>query len=354
MTETTARRPSRWGLYAPFILLLVALAVWTGWWFYLARQIETRLDGEVARLNETGWSIRRADTRLSGWPFRTRLALSHVTVAAPSRHAVSAPELIAEANAWDPRHWVIVAPRGLVVDRAAKGKVAVNGDAIRMSVSGLGQRWPNLAVEMVNPVFTAHPGGEPFPFARAARVSLEARPHMGADQQATDDLDVLFRLQDGRGRPNGPVEGFAQEGQLSIDLETVIGQASTLTGDDAAGVFAAWSRSGGTFRDLRGALKAGDSEATLQSDLLRVDDDGRLAGTVTFQARDAGPAIAGLAQSQTGVANRVGAAGASMAAGAAQSAGRAAGRESLPLTIVFRDGRAWLGPFPLAPAPKLF
>mgnify|MGYP006157489577 CR=1 FL=1 len=38
------------------------------------------------------------------------------------------------------------------------------------------------------------------------------------------------------------------------------------------------------------------------------------------------------------------------AAGAAQ----AAGGEEVPLTLVFRDGRTWLGPFALAPAPKLF
>ena len=39
-----------------------------------------------------------------------------------------------------------------------------------------------------------------------------------------------------------------------------------------------------------------------------------------------------------------------VAAGAAQ----AAGGEEVPLTLVFRDGRTWLGPFALAPAPKLF
>ncbi|WP_154726830.1 DUF2125 domain-containing protein, partial [Brevundimonas mediterranea] len=39
---------------------------------------------------------------------------------------------------------------------------------------------------------------------------------------------------------------------------------------------------------------------------------------------------------------------------AAAGAADAAGREDVALTLVFRDGRTWLGPFPLAPAPKLF
>ena len=41
----------------------------------------------------------------------------------------------------------------------------------------------------------------------------------------------------------------------------------------------------------------------------------------------------------------------SLSSGASQATG--AGDE-LDLTVAFRDGRTWLGPFALAPAPKLF
>ena len=66
------------------------------------------------------------------------------------------------------------------------------------------------------------------------------------------------------------------------------------------------------------------------------------------------PALAGLTSGRQGAINRIGAAGAVAAAGAAQAAGQATGQDHTPLTLVFRDGRTWLGPFPLAPAPKLF
>jgi hypothetical protein len=160
----------------------------------------------------------------------------------------------------------------------------------------------------------------------------------------------MFRLVDGQGRRDGPIEGFAQDGQLTTQLEATIGQASLLKGGDAAGVFSEWTRGGGTFRNLRGDLQAGDSRATLSSDVLRADADGRLTGRVTLQSRKPLPALSGLLDSRQGTANRVGAAGAAAVAGAAQ----AAGSEEVPLTLVFRDGRTWLGPFPLAPAPKLF
>ncbi|NSX34344.1 DUF2125 domain-containing protein [Brevundimonas vesicularis] len=352
MTDaSTTKRHSRKGLYAPFILVLIALAAWTGWWIFLTRQIDTRLEAQVQSLRDAGWDIRFADKSINGWPFRTHVALTNLIVQAPSGHAIKATELTAEANAYQPTKWVVVAPQGLMLTRAGKGEVAVKGDAIRMSASGIDQRWPNLALEMVNPVFTAQTGAEPFPIARAARIDFYARPHLEGSTAPTDDVDVMFRLVDGQGRADGPVEGFAQDGRLTTQLEAEIGQASLLkTGGDAVGVFSAWTKAGGTFRNVRGDLQAGDSRATLSSDVLRADANGRLTGQVQLQAQKPLPALAGLMATRQGPVNRIGAAGAAAAAGAAE----ATGQEQLPLTLVFRDGRTWLGPFPLAPAPKLF
>ncbi len=101
---------------------------------------------------------------------------------------------------------------------------------------------------------------------------------------------------------------------------------------------------------MRCDLHAGDSRATLSCDVLRADANGRLTGQVQLQAQKPLPALAGLMATRQGPVNRIGAAGAAAAAGATE----ATGQEQLPLTLVFRDGRTWLGPFPLAPAPKLF
>jgi hypothetical protein len=350
MTEI-AKRPSRKGLYAPFIIVLIALAVWTGWWMFLTRQIDGRLETQVQTLRQDGWDVRYGGKRITGWPFRTHVELTQLVVQTPSGHAINAPLLNAEANAYQPTKWVVVAPDGLILTRAGKGEVAVKGDAIRMSASGIDQRWPNLALELVNPVFTTQTGAEPFPIARAARIAFYVRPHLEGSTAPTDDVDVLVQLVDGQGRADGPVEGFAQDGRLTTQLEAVIGQASLLKrGGDAAGVFSAWTKAGGTFRNVRGDLQAGDSRATLSSDILRADANGRLIGQVALQAQKPLPALAGLMATRQGAVNRIGAAGAAAAAGAAE----ATGQEQMPLTLVFRDGRTWLGPFPLAPAPKLF
>jgi hypothetical protein len=343
-SDTPYRHPRR-GIIGPFVLAGVVLAAWTGWWFFLTQQIETRLDAQVASLRQDGWTITHAEVTTTGWPFRARVAIPHAEIVAPSGHGVSAPELVAEANAWNPDRWVIVAPDGLTLSRADKGKVGVRGDGLRMSVSHLRDRFPDLRVELIRPVFTAHEGAEPFPIASAERVQFEALPHR-ADTSA-DAVDVVFNLEDARGRPGGPVEGATQQGRLTLRLEGVVQQASRLSGMDAAGVFSAWTRAGGRFTDIKGELLAGESRARVLSNALSANAEGRLEGELALNAQDPMSAISGLASSRSGAVNRVGAAGAA-AATAVQGGG------DVDLIIRFRDGRTWLGPFALAPAPKLF
>ena len=78
--------------------------------------------------------------------------------------------------------------------------------------------------------------------------------------------------------------------------------------------------------------------------MLGADANGRLTGQMAVMAVKPLPALAGMAGSPAAPAGAMGAA-------AATAAG---GRDDIDLTIVFRDGRTFLGPFALAPAPKLF
>lgn len=351
MTDAPAARHKRSGLFAPIGLFLMALILWSVWWFVLAGQVRDRLDDQVAAMRAGGWDVAYTGLGVSGWPFRVRLGAENVSITAPSGHALAAPDLAAEANAWNPDKWVLVAGDGLVLTRADKGKVAVRGTAIRASVHGLTQRWPNVAIELARPEFTAHAGAEVFPIARAERIELYLRPHLApAGKTGVDDsVDVLFRLIEAEGRPGGPVEGLARDGRMTAQIEAVIEDAAALQGPDPAGVFAAWTRAGGRFTAVRGELSAGESRATLSSAVLVAGADGRLQGEVALQAVKPLPALAGLAGAPTGAVNRVGAAGAAAAGAVAGPA-----EEDVVLSLVFRDGRTFLGPFPLAPAPRLF
>lgn len=346
MTET-APRHSRRGLAVPFVIVGLLLAGWTGWWFWLTAQVETRLTARVEVLRQDGWTITHAPVRTTGWPFRTRVSIPQAGILAPSGHGVSAPELVAEASSWNPDHWVIVVPDGLTLTRADKGRIAIASDGLRFSISHLRDRFPDLRAEMIRPTFTTLEGAEPFPIVSAERIQLETRPHLTDGAASTDELDVLFRLVDARGRPGGPVESATGQGRLSADVEGTIVGASRLRGMDSAGVFAAWTAAGGRFTAVRGRLKAGDSTALISSETLSARADGRLEGSLALRAEKPVAVIAGLARAQSGAVNRLGAA-------SAVAATTAAGERPVDLVIQFRDGRTWLGPFPLAPAPRLF
>lgn len=348
MSDVQPRRPSRLGLYLPLGLALVALAAWTGWWFYLSGQIERHLELRVAALTEAGWTVEHAGVSTTGWPFRARIAVKHVTIAAPSGHALAAPELVAEANAYRPDRWMVLATDGLTLTRADKGRVAVRAGAIRASVHGLTQRYPNVALEVADAHFTALPDSEPFPLATAGRIEFYMRPHLTATQTNPDAVDVLFRLIDAEGREGGPVAAVAQQSPLTAQIEAVIQDVSHLRGADAAGVFAAWTRDGGRFTRVRGEIRAARSRAEVSSESLTADADGRLEGEVALSAVRPLPSLIGLARSG----------GASIDGAAAARAGTAAAGADddtpVALSLEFRRGRAFLGPFAVGPAPKLF
>ena len=354
MTDAHAEpvRHSRKGLIIPFAIVFVGLALWTGWWFVLTQQIEKKLEGRIARLEQSGWTVRHAGVTTTGWPLRARVAMKHVDVVAPSGHAVAAPEIVAEANAYNPTKWVIIAPDGLVMTRGAKGKTAVRAEAIRMSIHGLTQRWPNVAVELSKPVFTALPDAEPFPLSKAGLVQFYMRPHVAGSNAPTDDVDVLFRLVDGEGRPNGPVEGLTQSGKLNAQVEAVIEKAGALKGADAQGLLSAWTAAGGRFVEMKGELGAGESKTFLSSPALSADDKGRLEGEVFLRAEKPLAAIVGLAGAQQG--GSVDRAAAARAAAATPQGGTGDQGQGVDLVLNFKGGRTYLGPFALAPAPQLF
>ncbi|MFN4296626.1 MAG: DUF2125 domain-containing protein [Brevundimonas sp.] len=358
MTQARARYAP---LIIPFAIVLIVLVVWTAWWFWLSQQVRERLDLAAEGLRAQGWEVAYSEPALTGWPFRTRLESRHVRLTAPTGHEIAAPRLIAEANAYRPDRWVVIAGDGLVLTRGDKGRVAVDAPVIRASASGLTQSFPTLALELLDVGFTALPDAEPFPLARAERIELYLQP--GRDREAGDgpgdtavqtalpasrrNVDVLFRLIDATGRPGGPIDFMGRGGLFSLQAETVVENFQGLSGPDAPSLLAAWTASGGRFLHVRGEMRAGDSAARLESDELRADEDGRLTGVLRLAADRAAPALTALSRSDT--VNRTATVGAAAAAGASEAL-----TGDVELEVEFRDGRAWMGPFNLAPAPELF
>ena len=132
-----ASRRSGCGIPGLLLLILLVVGGWSGYWFYLSSQIRTGLEQTETRLEAAGWRIEHGEPRIDGWPFRIQVVLDDVEIIAPSGHGLRAPSLRTEATAYQLDRWVIVAPDGLELGRAAKGWVAVQGQALRASISDL-------------------------------------------------------------------------------------------------------------------------------------------------------------------------------------------------------------------------
>ena len=174
MNQAAPSRARKRGLLGPFLLVAIVSAAWCGWWLYLSGQVRERLDLAAQNLRAQGYELAYGAPEIGGWPFRVRVEAADFRVAAPSGHALAAPRLVAEANAYNPGRWVFVAPDGLDITRPGKGQVAVSAPAIRASVSGFDQPYPNLAVELARATFTPRAGAEPFPFTAPRRWSSGA------------------------------------------------------------------------------------------------------------------------------------------------------------------------------------
>src|SRR4051812_46455972 len=128
MTHNAAapsRKPRRRGLLAPFVILAIVAIGWSIGWLWLRGQAEQRMDATALSLKSRGYDLSWEARAFSGYPFRMDVRLVNARVAEPSGWALRAPELSGEANAYDIGHWVIVAPRGVIMTRPVNGDVQI-------------------------------------------------------------------------------------------------------------------------------------------------------------------------------------------------------------------------------------
>jgi hypothetical protein len=110
------RRPTRLGLLAAVLLLVIALGGYTVFWFVVAGRIEDGIgewaEAQRAQNLDLSWQA----MRVGGFPLRFRVELRDAKLrdlAVPVRGELRLPVLEAAAPPWGLRSWKIAAPSGL-------------------------------------------------------------------------------------------------------------------------------------------------------------------------------------------------------------------------------------------------
>ena len=189
MTDMTlaphvSRRRPLWQLFLMPILLLIAAAAWSAFWFYAASQAEVKADAWRAQEAKSGRSYDCAKRSVAGFPFRLEVRCEGARVTLTSQTAGSAPapvtvnlgEILAVAQIYDPKLLIAEfrAP-ATISDSPNAPAMQVNWSTARASVVGLPaipQRasmvFDDIAIDRTN-------NSVQVPAARAKHIELHGR-----------------------------------------------------------------------------------------------------------------------------------------------------------------------------------
>ena len=292
--------------------MAIALIAWTAVWFHLKAEVSRRLDAAARQTRANGGVLTWSSVAVSGWPFRLDVDLRGLSWGAPKGWNVDAPRITAEASAFTPDHWVLVAPNGLELVRPSGDKVEVTGATLRASISHPAERPPTISLEGIGVAFTPAPGSGPYFLSHADEI------HLHTMTGPSDQGAFYLELDGAQATPTGLLGALTHGASATLTVDAVFDHAGSLAGPSWPAAAAAWAGAGGHFEARTLKLVARGVALDASGAKLGLTPDGRLSGA--FDARvhiDDAPA-----------------------------AGRA--------TLTFENGRARLGPVDLGPAPKLY
>jgi len=182
MSDTTATRRPRRGLFIALAVLLVAAVAWSGFWFYAASKAEVAVDAWAAHEARSGRVYDCAKRSITGFPFRFEVRCSGARVSLVSQTASRTPftakldniRVVAEIT--DPRRVTaeFTAPATLT-DEATQTSFAVNWSRGYSNVVGLpaAQRGGSIAFD--DPTVDRLDGSVHVPLVRARQIELQGR-----------------------------------------------------------------------------------------------------------------------------------------------------------------------------------
>lgn len=336
-----ARKPRRLGLILPFVLLFLAMIVWSGFWFWTRIQVGDRMDATAETLRSAGYEVSWGTRSIGGYPFRLNVTLTDAVIREPSGWALATPRLESEAYMHALGRWIFAAPEGLTFTRPQAGSVQVTGEIIRASLGNAEAKPPRFDFEGRELTFTPTPGAQPFALSQAKKVAFHLRP-------GPKDQGALFlEVEDGQAQMSGLFARIAQDGDIDLKWDALLTKMSAFDGPDWPNAVRNWSQAGGMAEVREAGLTAGEAVIGVNRGQLFVGPDGRLRGTLDVTLRQAPEALEALGAG--GVLPPETADTAAAVAAARQGADNVA-----QAAITFQAGQTTLGPVAIGPAPRVY
>src|SRR5258708_6297235 len=190
MTLAPRRRPL-WRLFIMPVLLLVAAAAWSAFWFYAASEVDGAADAWRAQEAKSGRVYDCARRSVAGFPFRLEVRCNGASVSLQSQTAgqvatqasftAKLDEILVVAQVYDPKRVIaeFTAP-ATISDRGGPPSMMVNWSLARSSVVGLPAIPQRASIVFDDPSIDRINGSIQTPLARATHVELHGRLADGA------------------------------------------------------------------------------------------------------------------------------------------------------------------------------
>src|ERR1035437_5838771 len=185
MTLAPRRRPL-WRLFIMPVLLLIAAAAWSAFWFYAASEVDAKADAWRAQEAKYGRVYDCARRSVAGFPFRLEVRCDGASVSLKSQTAEQAAtqapiiarlgEILVVAQVYDPKLLIaeFTAP-ATISDRGQPPSMMVNWSKARSSVVGLPAVPHRISLVFDDPSIDRVNGSVQAPLARARHIEMHGR-----------------------------------------------------------------------------------------------------------------------------------------------------------------------------------
>lgn len=276
------RRASRFWLYAPYVLLVTLIVVWSAAWFFVRERVDAEIGTRLAREADLGRNWDCADRNVGGYPFRIEISCASLIFTRADGATSSLGPTRAVAQVYQPRH-VIVEAAGPF--RGTDGIASFEGDweSLRASITELGRGTEQFALDLRGPEIAVH-GAGPAPMeASAERVELYLRPAPGLAPGA-GAVDMVMRASDARTPALDRLVGDDRPAQIEVAARTT--NLRNLRPAPPRQMAANWRDAGGSVTIDVIDIRKGDAHVQIGGEL-RLDDALRPQGRIE-------PAAAGI------------------------------------------------------------
>lgn len=328
---------SRRGLYIPYIVFGLICLGWSGFWFFSARMAERVADNFIVREKERGREWSCPDRGVGGYPFRIEITCNkpQLVLREPDGRTRegSLTGLSLNARLLSPGHFIAVFAPPFVARDGAEGDMEISWKSARASLKAGLESITELSVEFTEPNLSAGAGDRQDIKALAKSIEL----HMRRSPGEVAGTDLIARIGDLTFAPLDRLTGSPEpiRAELQVSAPGLIPNPRAKFQD----ILEQWRQTGHKARIVVFKATKGQADIDL-SGVMGLDDLHRLEGNLQGRAK-------GLEALTSRFSRRNG-------LDIGGLLGSLGGKQGLPVALIFQNGVARFGPFPLAELRPLY